>query len=816
MPELLTIPTPRRSDLVLRPLGKDGRYVAKNPKTGAYFNLGEPEFFLLSRLDGKQTDGDICKAFEDHFQDPLSKEDLEEFLDMARGRGLLESSDNRTKVSSTDVFGDEDDETEAQPAKAKPKKRQSILYFRKSAFDPDRLLNWLTPKMGFVFTPAFFVLSLPAILSAGLMSWANRFELVSTFSQAFRWEMFVLAWVTIILATLCHEFAHGITCKRHGGEVRELGILFLFFTPCFYVNVSDAWLIPEKSKRLWVTLAGAYCDLCIWALASFTWRLTMQDTLVNYLAWVIMSVCGVRILFNFNPFMKLDGYYLLSDWLEIPNLRRRAYDRWMSYVRCILWGAPRPRAEKGGVALTLFGMTTWTFSVVFLDVTFMGLCRWLGARYGWIGVAFALFVFSLVLRRLFRGISLGEFKKMLTKRHLRTAMWVFGIVAVAVGAFLFRISNRTGGTFQVRPGTRAEIRAAVAGFLREVRYDEGDRVSEGELIVRMEVPDLATQINQKNAELRESQAKLRKLEAGTRPEEIVEQKLRVQRAVQWRDMAGQDLARAKQALAEEFLRIDQQIAQFRTELDYATQALAQSEMLYNKGVLAGQQLLAEKKKFQVTESQWQQAQALKRARQAEGTLEKEAELGRRTKELADQKAALSLLEAGSRPEEIEAERAHLARLEEEASYLVGLQDKVLVRATVGGLVTTARLKEKIGQYFEKGALICVIEDVSGIEAEISLPEQEVNGIRTGQTVELKARALPYQTFQARVDRIAPSALITEGQQQSKVSVYCRLVNPSPELRSGMTGFGRISRGEESVASIVTDRALKYLRTEFWW
>jgi multidrug efflux pump subunit AcrA (membrane-fusion protein) len=808
MSELLTIPTPRRSDLVLRPLGNDGRYVAKNPQTGAYFNLGEPEFFLLSRLDGKQTDGDICRAFTDHFQDPLSKADLADFLDMARGRGLLASGDQQAAGAAAD----------AQPSKAasKPKSRQSILYCRKSVFDPDRALNWLTPKLGFVFTPLFFAVSIPAIVTAGLMSWANRFELVSTFSQSLRWEIFVLAWITIVLATLCHEFAHGITCKRYGGEVHELGILFMFFMPCFYVNVSDAWLIPEKSKRLWVTLAGAYCDLCLWATASFVWRLTMQDTLVNYLAWIVMSICGVRILFNFNPLMKLDGYYLLSDWLEAPNLRRRAYDRWMGHVRWLLWGAPRPQAEARGTALLIFGMVCWIFSVVFLDVTFMGLCRWLGARYGWIGVAFAMFVFSLVLRRLFRGISMGEIKKMLTKRHLRTTAWVLGLAAVAIGVCVGRIDNRTGGAFQVRPGTRAEVRAAVAGFLREARYDEGDRVSAGELIVRMEVPDLSSLIAQKNAELRESRAKVRRLEAGTRPEEIGEQKLRVERAVQWRDLAGQDLARAKQALAEELSRIDQQVAQYRTELDYATQALSQSEMLYNKGVLAGQQLLAEKKKFQVVESQWQQAQTLKRVRQAEGTLEKEAELARRTKELADQKAALSLLEAGSRPEEIEAERAHLARLDEEASYLAGMQEKVLVQAPVAGLVTTARLKEKIGQYFEKGALICVIEDTSGIEAEISLPEQEVNGIREGQTVELKARALPFHTFHAKGNRIAPSALLADGQQQSKVSIYCRLENPNPDLRSGMTGFGRISRGEQSIATVMSDRALKYVRTEFWW
>ena len=156
----------------------------------------------------------------------------------------------------------------------------------------------------------------------------------------------------------------------------------MFFTPCFYCNVSDAWLIPEKSKRLWITAAGGYCDLCMWAAAVAVWRVTHQDTLINYVAWVVMSVCGFRGLINLNPLMRLDGYYLLSDWLEMPNLRRRSHERWMSIVRWALWGAAKPRAEPKGRLLTIYGGFRWVFYVAFLDVMYLGLCRWLGRTLG--------------------------------------------------------------------------------------------------------------------------------------------------------------------------------------------------------------------------------------------------------------------------------------------------------------------------------------------------------------------------------------------------------------------------------------------------
>ena len=121
--------------------------------------------------------------------------------------------------------------------------------------------------------------------------------MVTRFPLIWRWETLALAWLTLVIVTTLHEFAHGLTCKHFGGEVHELGFLLMFFIPCFYCNVSDAWLFREKSKRLWVTLAGGYCDLLLWAVAIFAWRLTLQDTLVNYLAWVAISVLGVRVFF---------------------------------------------------------------------------------------------------------------------------------------------------------------------------------------------------------------------------------------------------------------------------------------------------------------------------------------------------------------------------------------------------------------------------------------------------------------------------------------------------------------------------------------
>src|SRR5262249_49748499 len=145
-----------------------------------------------------------------------------------------------------------------------PRPRQSILHWRLSLFDPDRLFTWLAPKIKFFWTRGFVYLSGACILSAIALVWLHGGELLGGFAQL-RWETAVLAWLTLVVVTTCHEFAHGLTCKHYGGEVHEVGFLLIFFLPGFFCNVSDAWLFWDKKKRLWVTLAGGYFELFLWA-----------------------------------------------------------------------------------------------------------------------------------------------------------------------------------------------------------------------------------------------------------------------------------------------------------------------------------------------------------------------------------------------------------------------------------------------------------------------------------------------------------------------------------------------------------------------
>ena len=403
---------------------------------------------------------------------------------------------------------------------------------------------------------------------------------------------------------------------------------------------------------------------------------------------------------------------------------------------------------------------------------------------------------------------------MIRLRRTRTAGWALLLGAVPATLFYTPWEDRVGGSFQVRPATRCELRARVAGFIETVQFDEGDRVSPGAVVVRLEVPDLGSRLTQKQAEVREARARLHQLEAGTRYEELTEQRGRVERAEAWRDLARLDLGRERKAYEEDLTRLDKQIARHAAELEQARMSLARAQKLAGSGAASAEELGEAQTRFRVCQAQQEQAEAEKRARQAKGTLPPETELAKRDKELADCRSVLALMEAGSRPEEVEAERAKLARLEVEVRYLDGLREKLLVASPVGGVVTTARLKEKVGQYVKEGDLIGVVEEPAALEAEITLAEQDVARVQPGQPVALKVLALPFETFASQVDRVAPAA--GKGDVQGTVIVYCRLTTSGSELRPGMTGHARITTGRRSVGAILLDRGLRYVRTEFWW
>jgi putative peptide zinc metalloprotease protein len=581
------IPPARSSELELSTSEHDGRRVIKHRRRGTYLRVGPHESFLLEQLDGQQTYETIATRFQQEFADDISLEEIGKFVALARGEGLLEKrSAGRSK---------------SRPRQAgigptlrrmfRAAREQSLLYFRVKLVNPDRLLSWLEPRTRFIFSAQLAILAVMGGLTALVVTWVHRGELLETVSTQFGLRAIALYWLTTIFVTVLHEFGHGLACKKYGGEVREMGALWIFFTPCLYCNVSDAWMFAGRWRRLLVSLAGTYVDLLVWMVSVALWRLAAPDSFLHSLAWVLVTGCGVRLAFNLNPLLRLDGYYALADLLQQPNLRLRARERMMGQVRWLFWGGPRPQPVKDHWILLGYGVLSWVFSVGLLGLLSFQLSAWLGQWMGVAGVLAAGGFFVWVTRSLNRGLLGGDFWTMLTKRWLRLVLFA-GLLG---GTMFVQVPDQAGGDFVIKPHVRWEVCAPVPGFLRAVHTAEGQTVEANSLVATIEIPELANQISRKQAEIAEVNAELRRLTTGARAEEITEQRARIERSKAWCDLGRTSLEKAEAAFQQELETLDFRIEQARAELDYRTATRSQAEQLFARGGLAEQQLMAQKR-----------------------------------------------------------------------------------------------------------------------------------------------------------------------------------------------------------------------------
>jgi multidrug resistance efflux pump len=728
-----------RKDLVVSKQETSGKTtcIIKDPVTGRFFHLKDEEQFIVQQLDGVTPQDVIRKRVEERFNVSCSSETLEHFLKQLSRLGLLEG--------------------ESQPFNDHKRVRGNVLYLRFAAFDPDRLFNRLIKKVGFFFTSHFVVFSIGLILLASGVAILNWDEIWRSFRSIFHFQAIIVAWMTTLFIITAHEFAHGLACKHFGGQVHDIGFMLLYFQPAFYCNVSDAWLFPDKSKRLWVSFAGAYFEVFLWALATLIWRLTEPGTVLHFQALVVMAASGIATLFNLNPLIKLDGYYMLSDYLEIPNLRQRAFNYLGSQIKkfigMVSQGVSQEATTKEKRIYVTYGVLAWTYSFLFLGFIAIKSAGYLVDRYQ--GVGFILFaaIFLFAFRNHIRRVMVG-FVHMMTASMKRLPALVF-LIALLIVLFFVHMELKVSGEFTILPIQNADIRAEVEGVIQEIYVNEGDTVDKGGLIATLCDRDYSTDLQKVGAELYEKGANLNKLKAGPREEEI-------------------ELARNEVEKAQERLK-------------YAKNNAKRFKELLGEGLIS-------RKEFEESEEQ----------------------MIVRQKELEAARGKLGVLSAGSRREDIDAARAEVSRLKVQQHYLEEQLRLVRVVSPVSGVVTTHNPKEKVGQNVKKGDLIAEVHELGTVKAEIVIPEKEIADVEIGQKVALKVRAYPNLNFEGNVVSIAP--IVNKGQERWEprtILVTTELHNASKLLKPEMTGNAKIFCGQRRIFDLMTRRLARYVRVEFW-
>ncbi len=287
-----------RPDLQVTPQKYEGRtyYVVKDPVSLRYYRFKEQEHFLIRQMDGGHTLDDAQKAFEKRFRpDRLTLEDLEHFGQQLLTAGLAQ---NESPQAGQQLF----DRRKKRRRREILQAFTNILYIKLPIFDPDRLLTRMLPYLRWIFTTWFLLFSVGVMLGAVflvLTHFQSFLDRLPSYHEFFSFKTVIYLWAALGIVKVIHEFGHGLSCKAFGGEVHEMGLLFLCLSPCMYCNVSDAWTLPSKWKRIIISFAGIYVELMIAAVATFIWWNTPASPFVNHMSLCLMVVCSVStVVFN--------------------------------------------------------------------------------------------------------------------------------------------------------------------------------------------------------------------------------------------------------------------------------------------------------------------------------------------------------------------------------------------------------------------------------------------------------------------------------------------------------------------------------------
>jgi putative peptide zinc metalloprotease protein len=837
-----------RTDLIMsRQETREGVFfIVKDPQTRQFFRLREAEHFIAQQLDGATPLERVRHTVEQHFSAALAPETLTRFSDHLQRLGLLETDGTPRSAP-------------AGPGRV----RGTLLYLRFPAFDPDRFLARLVPRTGFLFTPAFVVLSACTILVALGVTAAYWSEIARDWRSLWRVHTLLLVWPTVLGVTVLHECAHGLTCKHFGGAVHEMGFMLLYFQPAFYCNVSDAWLFPEKAKRLWVTFAGAYFEIVLWALATLAWRVVEPGTWISVVALVVMATSGIRELLNLNPLIKLDGYYLLSDYLDVPNLRQKS----LRYVGARLKrfvggtgaaGAAASRRERR--IYLVYGLLAGVYSYWLLSYVALRFGAYVVTRYQGVGVllvgGFLMVVLHNPRRKLWAKVGApfqrvrarlgavprparpaGVWERVMDPRpplttgfprpaglwrpwdRLRIPRPVTGLLGLTVLLAVLGVvplERKVTGEWTVLPVYNAEVRAQVDGTIAALAVAEGDAVEAGALLARLDDREARAELQKVEAEIAQQQAQLTMLQTGTRPEEVALARQAVETAQTRQTHAHKRAAEATRMHTERRARAAAAVTKAQERRKYAQRALAMMTELRAQDSISRKEFEEAEEQVAVRAQELAEVQAEHRLVLAEELAEVHREVALAAQALAEAHGRLRLVLAGSRPEEIAATEAALARLEAQRRYLAAQLALVAVVSPIAGVLTTPKLHEKRGQYVRKGDLIAQVHALQTVTVEIPIAEKEVAEVQPGQPIVLKARAYPGQTFAGAVTAVAPIAMPDGlGGSGRTVVVTTHLDNASHLLKPAMTGHAKILCGKRPLLVLLAQWCARTLRVEFW-
>lgn len=497
--------------------GKDW-YILQDLATGKHHRFSAEAYSVVGLLDGRRTLNEIwldaCEKLKDNM--PTQDEVI----------GLLAQL-HRADLLQTEVIPDIVDLSNRKKQQQRNtflSNLRSPMAMRFTLFDPDRFLNRtaLTGRLlyGWVGILLWLGVVLPALFLVGV----NWTELTSNISDAvFKLENIFVIWLVYPVVKLLHEFGHAWAVKRWGGEVHEMGVMFLVLMPVPFVDASAASGFPSRYQRMLVGASGILIELFVAGVAMLVWA-NVEPGAVHAVAYDVLLIAGLStLLFNGNPLLRYDGYYVLADFLEIPNLAQRG-NRFLGYLAqrylFAIKEATRPDESPGEVRWLVSYSLCSFFYRIFIAVR---IAIFVAGKFFFIGILLALWsVVSMIFMPIIKWIKAMQQDyrmRSVRSRILTVCVTIFAVLLLFICAVPLPLYTTTQGVVWVPE--HAQVFVGADGFIQQLQSAPGGLVKKGAPLVQSAAPELNTQVQLLEAKLGEYQARYRLALIGDRTEYLI-------------------------------------------------------------------------------------------------------------------------------------------------------------------------------------------------------------------------------------------------------------------------------------------------------
>jgi putative peptide zinc metalloprotease protein len=481
-------------------------YVLEDPFTNQFFRIRPEAREFLVRLRPDRTVEEVWKECLDHDPEHApGQEDVIRLLAQLYHGNLLQYGLPEDSVKLFERY-------KKRRSKEIRAKWLSIMFMRIPLLDPDAFLKRSLPYVG-------RLISWPGAVIWALMVLVAMKVVVDNFSALVDQSQGILApsnlfllYLAMVFIKILHEFGHAYACRKFGGEVHVMGVMLLIFTPVPYMDATSSWAFRSRWQRAFVGAAGMIVEVFVAALAALVWANTGPGT-INSLAYNIIFIASVStVLFNINPLLRFDGYYILSDLMEIPSLHTRSTRQLRHLCEYHLFGFVKStspaRSRRESIFLTSFGVLSGIYKII----VFTAIILFIADKFLLAGLLMAvLCIFSLGVVPLIKFGHYLVHSPTLERTRLRAVGVVAGLTCCVV-LFLqfvpFRHHFRAPGIVKSQP--YAEVSSQSDGLLIELTATGGTRVAAGDILFRLDNPDVDHLLDMVNAEWEEAEARYRR------------------------------------------------------------------------------------------------------------------------------------------------------------------------------------------------------------------------------------------------------------------------------------------------------------------